>query len=121
MRTPQIISKTKNLAVKKKEEMYTSAVAVSSAVIAGEAFVPMASAGVTDDIKKAMDDITAAIVKIGTPLYGMVAAICIVIMVAASGQKVQLAKDWLVRATIGYVALLSLSAITTFVGGLGGK
>jgi len=74
-----------------------------------------AAGGLEESLKTAMNTIKSSIVHIAVPLYGLVAVICLIMIVASSGRKAEMAKDWLIRATIGMIAIGSLAAILSFV------
>ena len=123
MENKGIITRAKDFTTRKRNEIQTAAVALSAAAMTNEMIGPIAMAvgketSFGKKLNTAFDAVRDAIIYIGGPLFGCIAAICIIIMLAGSGQKVQMAKDWLVRAAIAYVALVSVSAIVDFVTGL---
>ena len=98
-----------------KCKLYCTYAMVMTAVIC-----PMSvdAAGLTEKAKSALETVQNFIVSIGLPLYGVIAAYCIIMILASSGQKADRAKSWLITATIAVVALGSLSVIIDFVAGI---
>ena len=104
--------KIKNLITRTKG-LYIGA---ATAMVAGLFATPVFAAGdIENSITNTMNTIRDVIMRIGTPLYGLVAAACFIILMACSGRKSEMAKDWLIRATIAFVALLLVTNLATWI------
>lgn len=95
-----------------------SLMCVMATIVASPMF-SYAAGDMEEKIKDALNQIQDALVAITLPLYGVVAVICLIMMVAGSGRNAEAAKGWLIRATIAAAAILSVAAIVEFVESLG--
>lgn len=78
-----------------------------------------AAGDLTGNITTALTTIINALVTIAIPVYVLTAVICLIMIVASSGRKAEMAKDWLIRATIGIIAIGMIKAIESFIKSFG--
>ena len=102
------------LSVKKKTgSLYVTALVMATCILTA-AQETMAST-FFDKAKNAVNDVYSQMFGIVTPLFGLIALICLVVILISPGRSFEKAMSWLIRIVIAYVAILTLGWFVLFL------